>query len=1083
MARFIICKASAGSGKTYTLVRQFIEISISSPYELEHGFEHILAITFTNKAANGMKSRIMSQLHSIAYDKEEAQDESLLSDKAKRRLALIREISGHLGISEVETVRRCTVVHSAILHNYSKFSVSTIDSFVHRLVRTFAHDLRLPMGFNVMIEESDILQWTVDELVSAAGREGEDALTRILCSFMESRMDSGKTYNFERELKKLAAEIFTEEAPEYIEELHDVSFDEIIRVYGKLHEANALFETSLTKAAKVFITACDNEKLEGKDFPNKDKGVYPFFRRLADGDFSKINNPHARVDEAYAKQSLLAKNTKPDIAEKLNRVTPAYLEAYSKISSLLDAELSRYNTRQLLLANLYAMALLGRLNDIKNRYYAENEIVHISEFNKRIAEEVMNEPAPFIYERIGSRYHNYLIDEFQDTSRLQWNNFLPLLDEAMTFDFGAGIPEAGTQSLVVGDGKQAIYRFRGGDVRQFVKLPMVDSSLHGHMLKRESRITPLRVNHRTRHNIVEFNNRLFEHIVKRYFSDNDELENLYIGASGDGKAELIQELADDPEKRGGYVEVSFRERDSMEAGILAAVRHQVDDLGYSYGDILVLARDKDVLGRISDYFVANAGDRPVPVVSSESFLVRNSNAVRLLRCTLGYLYDTGDRLVAAEIVRLLVLLDRLPQQLHDLLWRLKESGYNLEKFLNGYGIAFNERRLVSMSLYDCCEELVRCFAIGGMDTVFVATFLDEANSYSQYGRGDIGGFIEHIDTKMEKLSSSVSASMDAVQLMTIHKAKGLESKIVIYALPNEKRHNEQMWIHVGDKELFELPVAYVGIQHTKSTEFSGLFEDEQKLNDMDRINVFYVAMTRAEEKLLVFCEDKIDAEANDNISLLHDFVTTDEKCRCENGLFKVGADNAKKKNDDSDSSDVPDTIEQDTKEQDTIEQISDMSYPRWEGRVTIASQSEGALSALEGDKRRYGIAVHELLSRITHIGDVARVVEDYCEEMGVSSDDAAGIRARIDSMLSKEENRRYFDPQYDVKNETSLVYNGEVLRPDRTVFGEGVTWVVDFKTGAFDVKRHEKYQVQVAKYAAALSGMGYPCVEPVIIYL
>ena len=231
MERFIVCKASAGSGKTYTLVRQFIETAISSPSNLQHRFEHILAITFTNKAANGMKERIMSQLYKVVCGEGSS-------------LPLVKEMAGHLGITEAETVSRCRVLQESILHHYSYLSVCTIDSFVHRLVRTFAHDLRLPMNFNVQIEKQDIIQSAVDELMSLAGKEEESALTRVLCSFTESRMEEGASYNLERDIAELAKQIFEEETPQYLSQLEDIGLEEFVDIHKRLHDANRRFEPS-----------------------------------------------------------------------------------------------------------------------------------------------------------------------------------------------------------------------------------------------------------------------------------------------------------------------------------------------------------------------------------------------------------------------------------------------------------------------------------------------------------------------------------------------------------------------------------------------------------------------------------------------------------------------------------------------------------------------------------------------------------------------------------------------------------------------------------------------------------------------
>ncbi|MCR5192684.1 MAG: UvrD-helicase domain-containing protein [Bacteroidales bacterium] len=1058
MSRFVIYSASAGSGKTYTLVRQYIEIAISSPSTLTSRFQRILAITFTNKAANGMKERIVSQLSDIVA-------------KKKSSIDLVNQIASHLGIDVEEVVRRCKVLQTAILHHYSDFSVCTIDSFVHRIVRTFAHDLRLPMNFNLSLDNSDIIASAVDELIANAGRDEEKALTRILCTFTESNMDHGKTYNIERQLVSLAEQIFTEEAIEFLPKLDTIDFDSYISIQSQLATQNNDFEEKLTSAANIFVTACDKENLGVDDFPYKDKGIYPYFIRLADGDYSKIE-PSTRLVTTYQNGDLTSKSMKGDIRKRIESVTPSFMKAYGEIDKLIEEGAAMYNTRQLLLSNLFALALLGRISKIKDKYYSDNEIVHISEFNKKISEQVANEPAPFIYERIGSRYTNYLIDEFQDTSRLQWHNFLPLLDEAMTHNYTSDTATVGKQSLVVGDGKQAIYRFRQGDVRQFMMLPEVDDPTHGDSLKREGVIETLRCNRRTLSNIVEFNNRFFKKIIEEHFNDNDELKQLYLKPCDDGLISLWQTWRD----KGGYVQVGFQQEDDIYRNIYNAISHQVDDLGYQYSDIMVLARDKDTLSMVSQALTNGENGKIIPVVSTESFIISNCRTVQLVFHTLKYIYDTSDKAIAVQVLKLLAS----PYDLPDLLWRLHDNSFDLSSLLNNMGYDFNLEHLRSLSLYDMCESLIRTFRIEGKDAAYLATFLGEVSRFTQKPRTSLNDLINHLETRLKKVSTSTSSDLDAVQLLTIHKAKGLEAKIVIYALPSKKEQNSKIWVNLEGKNL-DLPAVFVQC-NKKNSEFKDSFEEEQKLNDMDRINLLYVAMTRPKDKLLVFCEEKKWEKGNrDNITLLHDFVSSDDECTAIGSTFIVGEDFKKKNPDDKETDNSISTIH-----------LTNLPTAAWENRVVIAPQSDTMLStlcddngvdSLLSDSRRYGILIHDLLSQIETVDDIEKVVHRYGISHELSQSAIDDIKNRIEQMITSGDNAKYFAKGVLSLRELSMFVDGEVLRPDRVVVSGDKTWVVDFKTGAFSDKKHQEYINQVEQYASALSRMGYKNVEPVILYL
>ena len=1073
MARFVIYRASAGAGKTYTLVRQFIETAISSQSQLEHRFEHILAITFTNKAANGMKERIMSQLHSIVEGGSEK---------------LCNEMAGRLSISKEEVRRRCAIVQSAILHHYSELSVCTIDSFVHRLVRTFAHDLKLPMNFDVLIDNQQIIQSAVDELLALAGTEGWEPLTEVLCAYTQSRMDMGKSYRLEKQLSELAKEIFKEQTPRYLEKLKEVKMEDYVEIHKWLSEECHKVEKQLTTEAEKLMTAMRNEGLKVEDFPYKSNGALSLFIRLEERDYSKLNDPYKRAETAYDK-GLWGSKTSKGMKLKMENLMPVYKEVYDAVKNILAKELTTYNSRQLLLSNLFGLAMLSQLNRIKDEYYHDNEIVHISEFNKKIADEVMNEPTPFIYERIGSRYYNYMIDEFQDTSKLQWSNFLPLLDEAMTHDFAVDTATPGTQSIVVGDGKQAIYRFRQGDVRQFMMLPNVESRLHGLSLAGNSDVETLEHNYRTLKNIVEFNNRFFESIIRKHYAPtkenpgNPELTKLYLGKLDLGVGD-DPDLKQIPVKEGGYVQISFSDEDGIYENILKTIRHQVDDLGYNYGDIMILARDNATLVSIADYITANGGENGVPIVSSESFLLSRSPEVLLLQSLLDYIYNPRNRVAALQAIRLWK---------NGMEWQLRDMDFDMEKLMEGLLPAIDGRRafdvnyLRTLPLYDLCETLIRIFKLEGSGNRFLSTFMNVVNNFVQKGHADLGEFVKFLDEKMDRLSSATATDLDAVQLMTIHKAKGLEAKIVLYALPQKRARNNSVWVEVdeGKKNEFLLPVAFVGTQKN-STIFDETFKEEARLNDMDRINVLYVAMTRPEEKLFVFCEDVKNAEdSTSNQALLKAFVMSEKSTAQkialptdgeptdmpkEISVFAVGEDNRK-----SEASDKGDASQ--------IVGIDRIIYPDWGGRVSIAQQSAALLSPFDEDNRRYGILIHDLLSQIRVAEDVEAVVNNYCKEHELSDTIREDILSRIKAMMESDDNSRFFDGKHRVMCEVSIAVEGNVKRPDRIVFAENETFVVDFKTGSRDERIHKKYLHQVSEYARALTDMGYPNVKPVIVYL
>lgn len=1061
--RFIICKASAGSGKTYTLVRQFIEISISAPTQLKTRYERILAITFTNPAANEMKQRLMSTLGEIIAGgmadlvAEMALDMAI--DPASRTEP---DIASESEMAEIR--RRCKVVRSAILHHYSNLSVCTIDSFVLRLVKTFAYDLNLPLNFNVMVDQRDLLQTVVDNLMSLVGMEQEEALTQMLTSFIEQRMEEGQKYDVESAINKRSEELLKEGADPYLEALSDVKMSHFLALEKRYRAENLAFEQALKEAAQKPIQAAAEAGLSVEDFPGKTRGFYPYFERLSCGILTSIT-PSDTATKVLDSGVLYAKTASQHQIQQIESITPTFLDAYARIKELLGTPYRQYLTRTLILRNLYEIGLLSKLRQLMDEYYRENESVHISEFNKSIADVVDHDQTPFVYERIGSRYSNYLIDEFQDTSKLQWLNFLPLIDEALSQRDKFDTAPQGAQSLVVGDAKQAIYRFRQGDVRQFIMLPQVEHPFHGKTLAYNAEEVSLDTNRRTKEQVVTFNNNLFRWMIDNCYQDNDMLVNVYRG------------LEQKSIKPGGFVQVSFCPDDDLREEVRRIVRHQVDDLGYDYGDIYVLANKRRALVEVSDYFSWQANEsheEPIPVISAESLLLSGSTVVLLLRTLLGCLHDATDR---AQAARALTLLSQIRGEdiavAQKWLWRYKESNYDFSRTLKNIGIDFIPGHFLALSLYDCCEELVRLFALEGKDVAYVATLLNAVASFSQSGRVTLGDLLEYLDDNMDKLSCTTSDELNAVQLMTVHKSKGLESPIIIYLLPNKGSTSDDVWVNIGDKttNAYDLPAALMTPSSKSESEFSKEFKEELAMREMDSLNRFYVAMTRPREKLFVVASDATKRVQDEMLVHLRQYVNT-LTADSDSLSYSSGEDSAKQKPIASEGTDRP-----------GAECIDNISFPQWGNRITIAGGSEAVLTGLALDSRRYGIVVHDLLAHIANPDEVGSVVNDYCQKHHIEESDAQSILERIERMMSVPENRRYFDSRNKVRNEASLLYHGEVLRPDRIIFAEGETWVVDFKTGVYDAHTHEKYLQQINTYADAIAEMGYPNVKPFLVYL
>ena len=1027
-SRFIICRAAAGSGKTYTLVRQYLQLAFSAEgKQLEDRFTHILAITFTNKAANEMKERILRELDNMAADGTGS--------------PMGEDIAGRLRLDDSALRQYAATVRRAILHNYSDLAVCTIDSFMHRIVRTFAHDLDLPLNFDVHIDKDDLVQSAVDELMALAGTEGQEELTEMLCEFAESRMNDGKSYMIERELATLAEELFKEQSEEYMEVLQDIGTNQFREIQHQMAAANRRYEKLMRGLGSEGLAVIGAAGLNVEDFYYGSKGAGAFFRKLSEGN---IDPPNSYATAFLEGDKLGGGKCSAATKDALAAVKPKLQEIFHRYQELNAGEGLLYNSRRLLLKNIYSLALLNKMGELVGAYSKENEIVHISEFNKRIADVVREEPAPFIYERLGNRYWNYLIDEFQDTSKMQWQNLVPLVENGVA---------TGHTSLVVGDGKQAIYRFRQGDVGQFLMLPHVESPLHGAMLEQPgvSEITHLDKNFRTGRTIVEFNNSFFEWAIRNRFDDNEELKAIYLG-EGD-----TPDLVQTSKKEGGYVQVGFyeleKEHEPLWEEMLADIRREVDELGYNYRDITVLAREKATLAEISTFLT----ERQVPVVSSESFLLTQSQVVMLLRSLLQYLLDGSDRVAAARVLIYLRNLGIVKKDFSDeFIANRTAPTLNLDTLLEAEGLTLDCDRLRQMGLYDCCEEALRMLRLDGIETAYTATLLNVVAKYCTNHRQDLAEFLEWFDEQKERLSTSTGTDLDAVRLMTIHKAKGLEAPIILYPILKKMDKQDGIWVHIDPEKGLPLPAGIIRPSKEQHSLFDEEYADELRKSDMDKMNVLYVALTRPKEKLMVYCQAPKKSGETNYPALLQDYVETrSDMTEARPQVHTLGIDCQKPREGElGDAEDMARNV-----------QLTTLSYPDWKPRIAIADQSATVFGELDETSIRRGNQLHELLAQLHHRDEADKVLEGYLLQHKLEEEEAAMLGDTLHNMMRMEEVARFFDPKDRCMNECSMVWQGEVLRPDRIVFTPNETWVIDFKSGT----QRDEHKEQVARYCQAIA--------------
>lgn len=1048
---FTVYKSSAGSGKTFTLVKEYLCLVLPNPSR----FRNVLAITFTNKAANEMKERIIGSLEEIAH--------FTVYSSSKNILFLLPEIVSATGLSKEELSANAKKVLNFILHDYSEFAISTIDSFVHRVIRSFAFDLHLPLNFEVEMEEDELRAKIVDTLISRVGSEPE--LTRILVNFIESKTDDDKGWNIEHDLMKTASFLSKEDGSDYIKKLRELSLSDFSEIPGQIQKITGNFERSVSNLAEQAVQIIQSKGIPNEAFYQGNKGIGIYFENLRNGRYDKLK-PNSFVIDTVENNKWYGGKADHQDKSDIDEIKIALTEIYHQIDNLITENYSRYILLKEIQKNIYPLAVLNEIANIEAEYKSENELVLISEFNRRIAEIVLNEPVPFIYERMGEKYNHFLLDEFQDTSILQWYNLLPLIENSLAVD---------NFNMVVGDGKQAIYRWRSGDVEQFAGLPKILNRDSDPILKqreqsliRNYRKENLGKNYRSKKEIVEFNNDFFSFI-------SDQLPEQYRTIYADVKQEF------NPKNTGGYLQFRFfdptADHRTFDEFNLEEIIQTIDHLkteGYRFADMAILCRNN----KNSAFLAQELLKKEIPVISSESLQLNSSPEVRMLVAALKSLLNREDKIARVEIINYLKNSGHLKEDLHDLLktFGLLKTKDNQPKddffsTLKSLGFDFNPNKLVYLPIYDLAEELVRIFGLQNKPNPYLQFLLDAVLTFSKESQPDLSGFIEWWDRKGYKQSIIIPAGSDAVRIMTIHKAKGLEFPVVLYPFANEKQRNtkDKLWVAFDDPEIPKLKAALVNTSATLlETPYVSLYEEETGKSLLDLVNLLYVVMTRPTDRLYVFTQ--MPPKSKDPSSSLPVFFHRyfKEKSLWEDGQldYKFGIES--------------EPVLPSEKPIKSIK-LDQFISNAWHNRILISLQAAKNWDFDEkAKKRKWGNLVHNVLAKTIVLDDVPSILRELETDGLISVLEKEEINSVLMQFLSNPAVFKYFKPGLNVKTEPEILLpNGKTFRPDRVIFKEDETIVIDFKTGIPE----EHHKDQVSGYMTLLNDMGYSDIKGVLLYL
>ena len=1021
---FRIYNASAGSGKTYTLTREYLSILLSPGSG--QAFREILAITFTNKAVAELKQRILKSLEEFARTPSE-----------EERSALFREVQDAVCPDWKVLRARSARVLQEILHNYAFFDVSTIDKFNYRILRTFARDLNLPAHFEVVLDTDSLLQRAVDALIRKAGEEQE--LTRVLIDFALEKSAEDKSWDIGRDLLESGKLLFNENHFPFLKGFEGKQMSDFLELRRLLRRQLQNCEAGLRSVSTVILDRIEAEGLERLDFRS---GYFPdFVRKIAEGQFEQ--NFEAGWKQRFGEEPLYSAKTPEARKQILDALLPEFSQGFDQIRELVN----RRNFLANASANMAPFTVLGLLEGELERIQREDNLLPIARFNSIIAGELAGQPAPYIYERLGEKYRHYFIDEFQDTSELQWQNLIPLIGNALE-----GEDEQGRRGslVLVGDAKQAIYRWRGGKAEQLLGLiespgPFVfPAAVHN-----------LPVNFRSRQTVIDFNNDFFSH-VSRHLSRAS-----YSGLFLEGN----RQRSHSGEK--GLVSLEFLEEadDGAESAYLdrcLGLVHELTGAGYPYDALCVLTRTRREGVALSDHLM-KAG---IPVVSSETLLLKNYRAVRFLVALLRHL------IVPDDLNHRFGILEYLAPEDRDAHSWIAGRLHNLEGFLSE-GYQFEPRVVALYPAYDVLETAIRQFNLGGASDAYLIFLMDQALEVGLTRDGSIPTFLDYWEQMHDSLSISAPEDLAAVRLMTIHKSKGLEFPVVIFPFAHTPIYQERqarMWIPVEAQDYAGFPYLQVSkkkeVEHYGPREASLYREDREKL-ELDAFNVLYVAHTRAAEALFVLTRETSSGQAGSPRSyadLYIDYLR--EKGLWEPGrlTYRFGQLNPSG-----------------TQPPRPARKIVPYRYSAKDRQLFhIVTRASALWDTRQEAAQRYGTFLHYGLSLIRTAEDIGPASQQLLAEGLLAAAEREGFENLCRNLVGHPWLSPYYTPGWQVYNERDIITkNGLLLRPDRLLIRHREAVLIDYKTG----KPKEEDRRQLREYAGALEEMGLQLQQAILVYI
>lgn len=994
-----ILRASAGSGKTYRLAYEYIKRVILSPDQ----YSKILAVTFTNKATEEMKNRILSRLNDLSNAK--------IGDNVDYLDSLMNDC----GLDFWQIKENARLAKSYILHDYSNFAVSTIDKFFQRIARSFFKELNLDFNYEVELSQDGYISEAVERVLESS--KSDPVLNSLIKNAVNEQLENN-SWDIRNRLYKLA-EVLTREGYHHPE----LPARDLIGILAKATDELEMVKAEIIERAREACSAIEAVGLSGSDFAYAKYSFVSQLERMRGGQIKGYNGYFAKAVEsrdAWCNKSSANKSLIFSLESVLMPLLP-------QIKSSVDQYLYLGNGISAVEKNFSIFLLLDYISVELDSLWGENNKLPIFRTTDLIADITNASDAPFIYEKIGSHYNCYMIDEFQDTSNKQWEGFKPLIEEALSSSDIENV-------MLIGDVKQAIYRWRGGDWN------ILANEVEHEFLDRVDDSESLTTNRRSHSNVINFNNALFSEILNveaTVLEPHTEHKSLVKSAYKEYQQGVTS-------KDGGYVEVEFC-KDNL-AEVLDRLSDLIGKRGYSQKDIAILTRMRVESSEIANLLVNNG----YSVVSDEALLIDNSPVVRFMLSLMRLSVDVNDIMSIAQVNFYL--------------------GKGMESAFGGTE-ANIIRKITFCNPIKALEIIITAYDLQSREVAYLQAFYDQVYRFCVGVSGDIGLFIEWWDDHKGTISLAVPKGQDAITIITIHKAKGLQYPIVMvpYAdwslLPNRE---SKIWANAEDTQLEEMGTLLVNyVKDLGNSPFYENYSKETVYSHIDNLNLLYVALTRAEKELYIFAGVEIKSNSIAELlgASLPGVAGVQRKSLEDGELFWFGSKNQ--------------NVAKEIEEGNSVV-VTNLTIKNADLKIATRLPHY-RIEDEDISNREMGILMHNLFARINVEADFEAQINLMEVNGEISSDMAFRLRDDAKRWLSNDLVKDWYSGTWRVYSERSILStDSSGRRPDRVLVNGNKAIVIDYKFGLRKTKSH---LAQIESYGDLLKQMGYTDVQCHLWYI